>query len=114
MRGGGNVDLRAPTTGELAGFAIVDRKYNWFSSTTREAIIQGGGRFKVEGIVYAPQWIMNISGNGAMNQESYCFAMIADQFYMEGNGQLHVRAECQEAGLPQLMPKIKSGPQLIR
>lgn len=65
------------------------------------------------GIVYAPQWRINISGNGATNQDSPCFAMIADHFYLEGNGQFHVRSTCQEAGLPELMPKIKAGPQLM-
>lgn len=114
VRGGGSIELRAPTTGPLAGFAIVDRKFDWFNSNIYESIIQGGGRIKIEGILYAPQWRINISGNGAMNQESACFAMIADHFYLEGNGQLHVRSTCEETGLPQLMPKIKSGPQLLQ
>lgn len=114
VRGGGNIDLHAPATGKLAGFAIVDRKYDWYNSNIYEAIIQGGGRIKIEGILYAPQWRINISGNGDMNEESTCFAMIADHFYLEGNGKLHVRSTCVEAGLPQLMPKIKSGPQLLQ
>jgi len=114
VRGGGNIDLRAPETGQLAGFAIVDRKTDWSNSNIYETIIQGGGRIKMEGIVYAPQWRVNISGNGGMNEESSCFAMIADHFYLEGNGRLNVRSSCEEAGLPQLMPKIKSGPQLLQ
>ncbi|MBU1211873.1 MAG: pilus assembly protein [Alphaproteobacteria bacterium] len=114
VRGGGDVDLRAPETGQLAGFAIVDRKFDSFNANVYETIIQGGGRIKIEGIVYAPQWRVNISGNGAMNEESACFAMIADHFYLEGYGQLNVRSTCDEAGLPQLMPKIKSGPQLLQ
>ncbi len=112
LRGGGSLDLRAPTSGSLAGFAIVDRRI--YSEPIHETVIQGGGRIKIEGIAYTPQWRMNISGNGAMNDESLCFAMIADHFYLEGNGQLHIRSDCEEAGLPQLMPKIKTGPLLLQ
>ena len=113
VRGGADIDLKAPDTGELAGFVLVDRKLDWYNPNIYETVIQGGGRIHLEGIVYAPQWRMNISGNGELNQDSKCFAMVADHFYMEGNGKLNVVADCDTVGLPELMPKIKSGPKMV-
>lgn len=113
VRGGANIDIKAPTTGELAGFAIVDRVYTWYDTSIRETVIQGGGRIKIEGILYAPQWRMNISGNGQLNEESKFFAMIADHFYMEGNGKIFVKSDAAGAGMPEIMPKIKNGPLLL-
>ena len=113
VRGGADIDLKAPDTGELAGFVLVDRKFDWYNPNIYETVIQGGGRIHLEGIVYAPQWRMNISGNGELNQDSKCFAMVADHFYMEGNGKLNVVADCDTVGLPELMPKIKSGPKMV-
>ncbi len=111
VRGGGHIDVKAPKEGDLAGFVIVDRKYSW--NTITESEIQGGGRIKIEGIVYVPQWKLNIGGNGEMNQESKYVAMIADSFYMEGNGSLYVNADAKAADLPDLMPRIKNGPRLL-
>lgn len=111
VRGGGSVVLKAPKTGDLAGFVIVDRKYAW--NSINESEIQGGGRLKIEGIVYVPNWKVNISGNGDMNQEAKYVAMIADSFYMEGNGRLYVNADAKAADLPDLMPRIKNGPRLL-
>ena len=111
VRGGGHVELKAPKEGDLAGFVIVDRKYSWNSITESE--IQGGGRINIVGIVYAPQWKLIISGNGDMNEEAKYVAMIADSFFMEGNGRLYVNADAQAADLPDLMPRIKYGPRLL-
>ena len=113
IRGGGSADLKAPATGDLAGFVIVDRKLDWYDSSIRETVIQGGGRLKMEGIVYAPQWKINISGNGELNDEAKYFTMIADTFYMEGSGRMHVKSDAAAAGLPDLMPRIKNGPLLL-
>ena len=112
VQAGGNIDFKAPTTGDLAGFVLADTKLD-SGAAINEAVIQGGGRVKIEGILYAPQWRINISGNGDVNQESTYFAMIADHFYMEGNGRLYIRSDAAGAGLPDLMPKIATGPLLL-
>jgi len=75
-------------------------------------IVQGGGRVNLVGVIYAPEWRINISGNGEINQDSQFFAMVADDFYMEGNGRLWIRSDAAAAGMPDLMPRIKSGPVL--
>jgi Flp pilus assembly protein TadG len=113
VRGGGNLDLKAPTSGELASFVIIDRKLNWYDPSIRETTIQGGGQLKIEGILYAPQWKINISGNGEINQSAEFFTMIADSFYMEGNGRLNITSNAAAAGFPERMPKIKNGPLLL-
>jgi hypothetical protein len=114
VRGGGSLDLSAPKTGDLASFVIVDRKIDWYDSSIRETQIQGGGSIKLEGILYAPQWKVNISGNGEINQEATFFSMIADSFYMEGNGRVNITSNAVAAGFPDLMPKIKTGPVVLK
>jgi Flp pilus assembly protein TadG len=113
IRGGADVDLKAPASGDLAGFVIVDRKIDSYDPSIRESVIQGGGRLKIEGVVYAPQWKLSISGNGELNEQAQFFTMIADSFYMEGNGKLYIRSDAEAAGLPNIMPKIKNGPLLL-
>lgn len=111
VQGGGGIDFAAPKSGDLAGFVLVqDRTSNPGTATT----IQGGGRVNLEGVVYAPTWRMNIGGNGVLNEDSEYFAMVADSFYMEGNGKLYVRSNAAAAGLPSLMPKIPTGPLLLQ
>ncbi|HUS97259.1 MAG TPA: TadE/TadG family type IV pilus assembly protein [Hyphomicrobiaceae bacterium] len=39
VRGGGSLDLKAPTSGDLAGFVIVDRKFDWYDPSIRETVI---------------------------------------------------------------------------
>ncbi len=114
VRGGASIEFKAPTTGDLASFVFVDRKLDWYDPSVRESTIQGGGRLKVEGIIYAPQWKVNISGNGELNDEATFFTMIADTFYMEGNGRLHVKSDAAAAGFPEVMPKIKTGPVILK
>lgn len=111
IRGGGHVDLKAPAEGEYAGFVIAEPRA--YFGGIRESVIQGGGRIRIEGVLYAPDWRMNIGGNGEMNQESKYFAMIADHFYMEGNGRLYIQSNAKDAQLPDLMPRIKTGPRLL-
>jgi hypothetical protein len=116
LRGGGSASFRAPAAGAtnvagLEGFVFFQDR-----STTpagRSIVIQGGGSVKFEGLLYMPTWQVNIGGNGDMNQESRYFAMVADSFYMEGNGKLYVKADATGADLPDLMPKIKSGPLML-
>lgn len=112
VKGGGNVDLKAPAIGPWAGFVLVDRRLSSFGEI-RETEINGGGTVKIEGVAYVPQWRFNVGGNGDMNQTSKYFAIVADHFYMEGNGKLFINSDAVAAGLPDLMPKIKSGPTLL-
>lgn len=110
--GGADVDFKAPMKGaELAGFVFVqDRLSNPGTSTT----IQGGGTVNLEGIVYMPTWRVEIAGNGDLNQTSGYFAMVADSFYLRGNGNLNLRADAESPGLPQQLPRVPGGARLVQ
>jgi hypothetical protein len=113
IRGGAAIDFKAPkenATAGVPGFLFVQNKT---TSPGAELIIQGGGRIKMEGVLYAPTWRVNIGGNGEVNQESQFWAMIADSFYMEGNGKLYINSDAPAIGLPDLMPKIPTGPLIL-
>ncbi len=116
IRGGGHASLKAPPSGaanvgDLHGFVFFQDQYTTVAG--QEAIVQGGGTLKIDGIAYIPTWRLNISGNGDVNQDAKYFSVIADSFYLEGNGKLYVRSDFTAAGLPDLMPKIKNGPILL-
>ncbi len=116
VRGGGNASLKAPAAsatnvGGLNGMVLVQDKSS--TQAGRTTVIQGGGEVTLDGILYMPTWRVDIGGNGDVNQNSQYFTMVADSFYMEGNGKLHVRSDAVAADLPDLMPKIKNGPLLL-
>jgi Flp pilus assembly protein TadG len=111
VQGGANLTLKAPATGDTAGFVFVQDKW---SNPGAEAEIQGGGSVNIEGVVYTPTWRLAIGGNGDINENSKFFTMVADSFYMEGNGKLYVKSDATAAGLPNLMPKIPTGPLLLQ
>ena len=116
VRGGGHVDLKAPgasatNVGGLNGMLLVQSRDT--TEPGRTTVIQGGGSVKMEGVLYMPTWRVDIGGNGDVNQSSKYFTMVADSFYMEGNGKLYVKSDAGGAGLPDLMPKIKNGPLLL-
>ncbi len=115
VRGGGKIDVKAPAetatnVGDLQGFVFFQDKNT--TPAGRTTIIQGGGRVKMEGVLYMPTWRVDIGGNGDVNEDAKYFAMVADSFYMEGNGKLYVTSDASTAGLPSLMPRIKNGPTL--
>ena len=116
VRGGGSISFKAPNAAAtnvsgLNGFVMFQDKATTTAGKT--TIIQGGGDVMIEGILYMPTWRVDIGGNGDLNQSSKYFTMVADSFYMEGNGKLYVASDAAGANLPDLMPRIKNGPQLI-
>lgn len=114
--GGGSVNFRAPAAdaagvGDLQGFVFVQDKATTTAGAT--TTIQGGGSVTIEGLVYMPTYRVDIAGNGDINQNSRYFAMVADNFYLRGNGKLTLKVDAAAANLPDRMPKIKSGPILL-
>lgn len=110
--GGADIDFKAPPEGEeLAGFLFVQDPLSNPGTSTK---IQGGGSVTMDGILYMPTWQVEIAGNGDLNQTSHYFAMVADSFYMRGNGKLYIRADAESAGLPQKLPKVPGGARLVQ
>jgi Flp pilus assembly protein TadG len=104
INGGGNIDLKAPTTGALAGFLFVDARNEWHIYSHK---ILGGGSIKMQGILYAPTRQIEVGGNGDINQESLYFAMVAKNFHLYGTGDIFLKIEHAAAGFPDILPKVK-------
>ncbi|MFM9941617.1 MAG: hypothetical protein ACKVP7_19200 [Hyphomicrobiaceae bacterium] len=97
IQGGASVDFKAPTSGELAGFVFVQDKYSQPGVQSR---IAGGAHVKLEGILYMPTWVVNVTGNGSMFQEAITWSMVADSFIISGQGDITIKADPVAAGLP--------------
>jgi Flp pilus assembly protein TadG len=105
IQGGASAVFSAPTGGDLAGFVFVQDR-----NTLPGAIstIIGGGRLKIDGMLYMPTWIVRVQGNGVMFDEAVSWTMIADRFHVGGTGDIHVRANTTAAGLPNNTPQSGS------
>ena len=103
VKGGGGMDLKAPTSGTYAGFLFVDDRNN---KPVENVTITGGGTIKMQGILYMPSRAVNIGGNGQMNQTSSFFAMVADHYSLGGTGDLYMKTNYATAGFPDLLPKV--------
>ena len=64
----------------------------------------------VTGIMYFPSQKFYVTGGGNVSTSSEYFAIVADQIYIEGNGQLNISqaSDFEAAGLPAL-PTSGSG-----
>lgn len=112
VQGGGEMTLRGRKEGNTyEGFLFIQDEMS--NPGGQRVDIQGGGNVKMEGILYTPTWQVSIGGNGTVNQHAKFWVMVADSFYMEGNGTLHIRSDAASIGLPNLMPRIKNGPVIL-
>lgn len=111
LKGGANINFMAPATGTLAGMLFVQNRASSIGATTQ---IQGGGRVKIDGVLYMPTQVVNIAGNGDLNVDAKMFAMVADRFTLQGNGTLYLKADYVGAGLPNVMPQTPGGAVLVR
>ena len=105
--GGGNLDLKAPTTGPLAGIAMVQPTVPTYTGSATPALthtIIGGGTVNIHGTIYTPQAKVRVTGNGTINNVSTYFSIIADMVELEGNGQLYIKAGADAfvSGLPNM------------
>jgi len=113
VRGGGEMTLRGRKEGNsYEGFLFIQDETS--NPGGQQVDIQGGGSVKMEGILYTPTWQVAIGGNGEVNQTAEFWVMVADNFHMEGNGTLYIRSNAQGIGLPNLMPRIKNGPVILK
>ena len=113
LRGGGSAILKAPTVAQAAakavlapyaGFLFIDNRNN---KPTIATDISGGGTVNMQGILYSPSRAVMIGGNGAINQGSTYWSMIADNFYLNGTGDLYMKTDFATAAFPDILPKVK-------
>lgn len=105
--GGGNVDLKGRTgTSSYAGFLVIQEPN---ANRGGESNIQGGGTFKLQGVVYTPTQRIEVSGNGDVNNASISFfGMVAKDFYFRGNGVFNVKKH-SGGTVPDIMPTMPAG-----
>jgi hypothetical protein len=109
VQAGGNLNIKAPATGDFAGIAIAQHPSTIPTVAKNNSII-GGGTVEMCGIIYFPKQTLMITGNGSISMNSDLFSVVADTIYVEGNGQLTIgqSADFDAAGLPAL-PSSGSG-----
>lgn len=87
LAGAGQIDLSAPTTGELAGVLIyADR--NLDPSVVHSMV--GGANSNYEGLVYAPSTTLQFVGNSGGASSASWTMYIANKFESAGNGDLSI------------------------
>lgn len=102
--GGGTVDLKGRTgTSSYAGFLAIQEPN---ANRGGESNIQGGGTFKLQGVVYLPTQRIEVSGNGDVNNANISFfGMVAKDFYFRGNGVFNVKKH-SGGTVPDIMPTM--------
>ncbi|MEZ5849516.1 MAG: TadE/TadG family type IV pilus assembly protein [Hyphomicrobiaceae bacterium] len=103
--GGGSTQLSGRhDTASYRGFLIIQHPN---ANTDGESNIQGGGSFKLQGMVYAPRQRIEVSGNGDVNNlDLSVFGMVAKDFYFRGNGMFNLKRHTGEGKVPDLMPEL--------
>ena len=87
---GGDIRIKASTTGPFAGMAL------YFDKTAQPSDhlkINGNNSSNIEGVIYAPH--VSISMNGGANQHSQCTQVIAAKVWFSGNSGF-TNAKCDE------------------
>lgn len=102
--GGGTTELSGRTTGSsYQGFLVIAHPdANRFG----ESNIQGGGVFRLTGVIYLPTQRVEVSGNGDVNDATVqFFGLVAKDFYFRGNGVFNARKH-GGGSVPDIMPNI--------
>ena len=106
--GGGTVDLKGRHKNHsYAGFLAIAHPN---ANPMGESNIQGGGTFKMQGVVYMPKQRIEVSGNGDVNNASITvFGMVAKDFYFRGNGVFNApkhNGANANTDVPDIMPTL--------
>ncbi len=103
--GGDTVNLSGRTsTASYAGFLVIADANAARGGTSN---IQGGGTFKMQGVIYMPTQRIEVSGNGDVNNATISvFGMIAKDFYFRGNGVFNAKKHGGSGNVPDIMPSM--------
>jgi hypothetical protein len=85
------------------GFLVMQNANHGEGQTS---LIQGGGTFNMEGILYLPTQRLEIGGNGDMNGASHYFMSIAKEYELRGSGHLHIKDHDGSSPLPNITPDL--------
>ncbi len=101
---GSIVSLVGRHTGQsYQGFAVMQNAMHGQGQTS---LIQGGGTFNMEGVLYLPTQKLEIGGNGAMNGSSNFFIGVVKSVELRGSGHLYVKARTASSLLPDITPEM--------
>ncbi|MEZ5923673.1 MAG: pilus assembly protein TadG-related protein [Hyphomicrobiaceae bacterium] len=85
------------------GFLVMQNAAHGEGQTS---IVQGGGTFNMEGVLYLPTQKLELGGNGDMNGSSHYFMAVAKEYELRGSGHLHVKDHDGFSPLPNLTPDL--------
>jgi Flp pilus assembly protein TadG len=105
LLGGGNISLNGRTAGSsYEGFLLIMHPN---ANPMGSSDIQGGGAFKLQGMLYAPTQRVEVSGNGDVNTMDgvNIFGMIAKDFYFRGNGVFNLK-KFSGGDIPDIMQNL--------
>jgi hypothetical protein len=103
--GGGTINLVGRSqSASYAGFLVIA---NPNANPMGESNIQGGGTFKMQGVIYMPKQRIEVSGNGDVNNANInVFGMVAKDFYFRGNGVFNAKRHTGYGNVPDIMPEM--------
>lgn len=102
IAGGANIQLSAPTTGNLAGLAIFQDRS---APSTSGSTITGGGTQYISGAIYFPSTSLSYAGNATTTGTGACTQIIADKLTFTGNSD--VRMQCSGVGVSSIGQQSK-------
>ena len=103
VNGGADIDITAPVDGTWKGFAFIQDPLSNPGETSK---IQGGGTIEMEGALYTPTWVIELSGNGTMSDDADTWIMVADRFVVKGNSNMYLRAIAQNDDMDKVVVSI--------
>lgn len=117
IESGANVNIKAASTGELAGLAF-------FQDVQRELGVEGifpngenllssGGSLNVTGTVYFPTQSVKVVSDSVFGAEAPATSFVAYDLSFDGNADIRVAVDHQQAGLPPIMPRTEDGARLV-
>lgn len=104
IQGGATVSLTGRHSGSsYEGFLVIQ---NALAGEGQTSLIQGGGTFNMEGVLYLPTQELEIGGNGDMNGSSKYFIAAAKKLYLRGSGHLNITQRQSGSLLPDITPDL--------
>lgn len=115
---GAQVDVKAPSSGALAGLAFFQdvRHSASDASTFPNGInaLASGGELNVTGTVYFPTQTVEVMGQSVFGSNAPATSFIAYNVDFYGSPTIDVAVDHQRAGLPPIMPRTEDGARLVQ
>ncbi len=104
IQGGGTINLQGRGAGSsYPGFLVIAKPDTYLDKVS---LIQGGGTFQMEGVVYTPTQAIEVGGNGNVNVDGTYMGIVAKDCYFKGNGQFKLSKHLGSSSLPDIMPSV--------